>query len=1071
MLNFALLAITDGQSLAEAFRLSLFGDTTVRVGMGLGIAAFLLCAAGIIRRDERFVHAARQAQYLLFLVTAVSAGVLWTMLFDGLFVSNYVYRVSEQQEQFFYKLVGLWASQEGSVLFWCLILSFVGAVFAFTSRHTRTDRRLPATLLVLFAVEVFFFMLMLSESTSPFTLGIAWLNNPEWADMTIQQFHHHWEAVRELRVPGGLANPLIDASLGTVYDSAGLRVPVDTPTAMSAFSEIKMSELYQRLVYAPELVTESVKNVAVAHFSDGQGMNPQLHNYWIAIHPPTLYLGYIGFTIPFCYAVGSLISGELGTEWIRKARLWTMTAWVFLTAGIAMGGLWAYEILGWGGYWAWDPVENASFIPWLTATAFIHSVIVQERRGMLKAWNVILIILTYCMTIVGTFLVRSGIVESVHAFGDTGLKWPLLFFMGVIFLGSILLVVWRMPLLRSERRMESVLSREGIFLVNNLVLVMIALITLVMTLWPAFSEFFLGETSKHTFGETAYTMINAPLFMLLLLMTGIGPLMAWGRSPARQIISQLAWPLAFSGVVALINVWRIVALGIAIKVPFEGDTIATGVNIVRLVVQFTLFPILALIVASVLQELLQATRIRQRASRGGFFSSAFGAVMANRRRFGGYIAHIGMALVAIGIYFSSFYETDTSAQLPRGGYAMVGREGGKWVVLNDIFAPSSLFRELVGGDDGRDPGVQKILQAAQVLRRNPDVSDRELALSVRTQTRFPDTLNLRPEYRGALRQMQTNPSINAEELLALILANAPGQADNPQVVSRMRAGFARVEQYLTLTDEDRALAQEMAVSTRSYEFYQSVVRLIQYQPEVLSEAEAHEYALAYWTAYSLEHGLQPPSGAGETTRDAALQQLVALTYRYGPDCFPLLDAIHGALTRDIAAHGAFRRKLKAALHDRERQEVRRMLADYSDDSRAGLQTLGWRALGGLRDAEAMGSEEEKARAKELIARLLPGMQTVRPRIQMFYDKRNGEPRPTGESVRDPEIHTRLSEDVYLILQGVDIRDIADQSSDIAIFRIFIKPGILLGIMGLIVIVLGSFFALLPRRRSNQAVEG
>jgi len=1077
MHSFFLALIDSPESLKDAISMSRFGDMVILAGLGLTIATFLSCLIGMTRKDERFIHAARQGQYLVFLTAVLGCGVLWTMLFDGMYVSNYVHRISEQQEEFFFKVVGLWASQEGSVLFWCLILSLVGAVFAFANRHTRTDRRLPATLLVLYGVEIFFFSLMLSNSTSPFTLGFEWINNPEWAHMTVAEFAKYWSDKGQLPIGIG-GSQLIDAMLGDTYDAMGQLVARAgeaangiAASASHAMPDLKMGELYERLVSSPQSLPTSVTNVVISAVSDGRGMNPQLHNYWIAIHPPTLYLGYIGFTIPFCYAVGSLISGELGTEWIRRARLWTMTAWVFLTAGIAMGGLWAYEILGWGGYWAWDPVENASFIPWLTATAFIHSVIVQERRGMLRSWNVLLIILTYCMTIIGTFLVRAGIVESVHAFGDTGLKWPLIGFMTVVFLGSILLVVWRLPLLRADRRMDTVVSREGIFLVNNLVLVLIALITLTMTLWPAFSELLFGTASKHTFGETAYTMVNAPLFLILLFLTGVGPVLAYGRSPWRQVIRQLAWPFAISGFVMAINVIRIHGLGIAKVIPDDGDALSTGVSIVRRIVQYTLFPILALVLASVVQELWQAGELRRRIVGGSRIAACFGAVMANRRRFGGYAAHIGMVLVAAGIYLSSFYETDTSAQMERGGYTVVGRGDEQWAMVNDLFTPSPLYRELTGDDQGlRDPNAQKILHAARLLRMNPQMSDDDLKSRTYSNVTFPETAKMTQTQRGAVAMLQTNPGKTASQVIDEVLQNAPMLRDNPERIATMRAGMAAVENWLTLSTADLATVREMAKSTRSFEYYQSTVRLIRHRPTPLSEPEVKAFMEAYSTA------LRTVPSKGPDCDE--MRKLDDMAFQYGPDIFPVLHGIDAGLIRDVAEHRAFHRMILKRLHDRERDAVKVYVAAIAvgtdqvarKHAEEELSRLSWRALGGLRDVESYGSEAERKEAQSRITPILATADTVRPRIQMFFNKRTGEPRPDGESVRDPEIVQHWNEDVYLILQGVEIRDPLSPEADIAIFRIFIKPGMMLGLAGLVIIVLGSVFALLPRRRRAGAPE-
>ncbi|MCA8940754.1 MAG: cytochrome c biogenesis protein CcsA, partial [Planctomycetes bacterium] len=348
----------------------------------------------------------------------------------------------------------------------------------------------------------------------------------------------------------------------------------------------------------------------------------------------------------------------------------------------------------WGGYWAWDPVENASFIPWLTATAFIHSVVVQERRGMLKVWNVALIILTYTLTIIGTFLVRSGIITSVHAFGDAGLVTPLVVFMITVFLGSLLLIVWRMPLLRPDRKLKSIVSREGVFLINNLILCLIALATLTMTLWPVITRFLFGEEGKHEFGQEAYVLVNLPLFLTLLVLTGIGPLLPYGKGSGRQVLRQMLFPLLLAGLAFALNAAILLGGGHTLQVVSEGTTIDYLVSLLRIATQYALPSICVLIVGSVIQEALLAGRLRQQSTKGSMIGAVAGAVFANRRRFGGYTCHIGLAIVAMGIYISSFYEIDTSAEIPVGGYALIGDSDEPLVFVADQVEDSSLYRDL-----------------------------------------------------------------------------------------------------------------------------------------------------------------------------------------------------------------------------------------------------------------------------------------------------------------------------------------------------------------------------------------
>src|SRR5687767_13172737 len=295
--------------------------------------------------------------------------------------------------------------------------------------------------------------------------------------------------------------------------------------------------------------------------TDGRGLSPLLQNFYMVIHPPTMYLGFVGCTIPFAFGMAALFSGHLDDSWLRAVRRWTMIAWLFLTLGLCLGMLWAYEELGWGGFWAWDPVENAGLLPWFTATAFLHSVMVQERRGMLRAWNVSLVILTFFLTIFGTFMTRSGVVQSVHAFGED----PELARMFTIFMVSILVfsfgfVIYRLPLLRARNELDSWVSREAAFLANNWILLFSAFFVLFATMFPTLSEAVTGE--RLTVGPPFFNKWMLPIGLTLLLLSGIGPLLAWRKSTWANVRDQFLWP----SVSALVVAGAFVALGFRIWV-------------------------------------------------------------------------------------------------------------------------------------------------------------------------------------------------------------------------------------------------------------------------------------------------------------------------------------------------------------------------------------------------------------------------------------------------------------------------------------------------------------------------
>jgi len=356
--------------------------------------------------------------------------------------------------------------------------------------------------------------------------------------------------------------------------------------------------------------------------ADGQGLNPQLQNYWMTIHPPTLYMGFTAFTIPFAFAVAALLTGRLDTRWLEVTRKWTLLSWFFLANGIVFGMRWAYEELGWGGYWFWDPVENASLLPWLTATAFLHSVQIQEKRGMLKVWNMSLVILTFVLTIFATFLTRSGLIESVHTFAqNTKIAFIFLGFMGSIIACGIVLVVWRLPKLRSENQIESFVSREAAFLFNNLILLAAAFAVMWGTLLPLLSEGFLGETIS--VGPAFFNRVNIPIGIALLALVGIGPVIAWRRASKRNLVRNFAIPV---GVGALVTA-TFAAIG-------SREWMAL----------FT-FGVSAFVLTVIAVEFWKGTKARARIEGEGVVRAFYHLVMRNRRRWGGYIVHVGMVLI------------------------------------------------------------------------------------------------------------------------------------------------------------------------------------------------------------------------------------------------------------------------------------------------------------------------------------------------------------------------------------------------------------------------------------------
>ena len=407
--------------------------------------------------------------------------------------------------------------------------------------------------------------------------------------------------------------------------------------------------------------------------ADGVGLNPQLKNFWMMIHPPTLYLGYVGFSIPFAFGIAALATRRTGDIWFRTTRRWTIFSWFFLGTGILLGSYWAYIELGWGGYWAWDPVENASLMPWLTGTAFLHSVMIQEKRQMLKVWNVFLIILTFSLSIFGTFLTRSGIISSVHSFATSNIGAAFAVFLAIIVFGSLLLLISRLPNLKSEGRLESVVSRESSFVFNNLILVGMAATVLFLTTFPMLSEAVTGR--KVTMGPPIFNMVNVPWALVLLLLVGIGPLIAWRKASAENLKRNFVVP-------ALVGVWVFVLLVMIEPRTYLDAFLATlsSLGTLQIAPMFdeikTFYPAITFatgmfVFSTVIQEYWRGLRVRLHQHEESV-ALAFGRMISrNKRRYGGHLVHIGIVVIFFGIAGSAAYQTEMSQMVEPGSYLTI----------------------------------------------------------------------------------------------------------------------------------------------------------------------------------------------------------------------------------------------------------------------------------------------------------------------------------------------------------------------------------------------------------------
>ena len=375
--------------------------------------------------------------------------------------------------------------------------------------------------------------------------------------------------------------------------------------------------------------------------ANGRGLNPLLEDTGMITHPVALYLGFTGFTVPFAFAMAALATGRVGDTWLVLTRRWTIVAWYFLSLGLLIGGWWSYHVLGWGGYWAWDPVENAAFMPWLTGTAFLHSVMIQERRRMLKLWNIVLVILTFGLTLFGTFLTRSGVIASVHAFTQGSIGMLFLGFLALVMLTALGLVAWRWDALRSQGNLDAVVSRESAFLLNNVLLVAAAFTVFFGTVFPLLSEAVRGV--KVSVGAPFFNQVNVPLFLSLIFLMGVGPLIAWRRASLENLKRNFLWPVVL-GIVA-----AAVAFALGVRSALAALTFATTV----------------FVAATIAVDVVRATRARLRVGER-LLPAVGGLLRRHNRRYGGFVVHLGILIIALGVTGSHAWSVQTETTLKRG---------------------------------------------------------------------------------------------------------------------------------------------------------------------------------------------------------------------------------------------------------------------------------------------------------------------------------------------------------------------------------------------------------------------
>jgi cytochrome c-type biogenesis protein CcmF len=568
--------------------MSQIGSFALLLALALCVYSFIAGLLALVIKgpgSSRLGETARRAGIASFAIVFLAAVVLVVAAFQNDFSIAYIFHHSNRDLPAPYKFATLWSGQEGSLLFWALLLSAYGLVLRL---RYKTDVRLFAHASVIIAAVQVFFLLLLNFAANPF--GV---------------------------MQGSLP-------------------------------------------------------------ADGNGLNPLLQYPEMVIHPPMLYLGYVGFTVPFAFALAALIMRYPGEKWIQITRRWTMVTWGFLTCGVFLGAHWAYSVLGWGGYWGWDPVENASLMPWLTGTAFLHSVMMQEKRGMLKTWNMWLIFSTFMLSIFGTFLTRSGVVSSVHAFAQSSIGDWFVAFLAIIFVTCLFFYIKNRSALRTEHKLESLVSRESSFLFNNLLLLVACFTVLWGTLFPVLSEWVQG--TKVTVGPPFFNRVNVPVALLLLLLTAVGPLLAWRKTSIESLKRNFLWP-------------ALGALAVGVLLILLGMKPWTDVSYFYSLMTIMLS---ALVAFTVISEFVRGGRVISRHTRQNLFASMVQLAHRNTRRYGGYIVHFGVIVIMIGFAGSVFnqdkeQEMGFGDKMSIGAYTLVCQSytqddnpnyGSEWAVLN-----------------------------------------------------------------------------------------------------------------------------------------------------------------------------------------------------------------------------------------------------------------------------------------------------------------------------------------------------------------------------------------------------
>ncbi len=627
-----------------------FGSVSLLLALVAAVYAIIAAVIGARRQSERLILSARNAALLTCPLLIAASLTLLIALVSGEYQLSYVWSTSDPNTPLFFRITALWGSQKGSILFWSTLMSVFAAAALLI--NWRSQRRLMPYVTAYMMATLAFFLVLNIFYENPFERwwlyegsDVSWqatgLTDSQQSDIT--------------RALGGIG---IESSEQISAQVAGITC-VDSNRA----SEIKQvlqgigiisvvetspSGCVGQSIFPPE---GGFSPTATRLAETAQGLNPLLRHFGMIIHPPMLYLGFVGFVIPFAFAMAALASGDLSTNWIKATRRWTLVAWLFLSLGLILGGRWAYDVLGWGGYWGWDPVENAAFLPWLVGTAFLHSVMIQEKRGMLKVWNMFLVIGTFSAVIFGTFATRSGLIDSVHSFARSEIGFPMFFFWSGITLVSVGLILWRWNRgeLKDDHRFMNLLSRETLFVLNNVVF----LLLFVVIFWgsfgaPVVSELFLD--TNITLGTDYFYQVTPALFIALYVLMGIAPLSAWGATSLSRLGRSMLIPGALTA-------------GVLVLILLSGMTdpgVLVGYGVVTL----------AGFVAA--NEIYRGVSARMRGLGENPLQAFLSLFARNRRRYGGYTIHIGVTIIGIGVIGSTLFQQETQRTLSVGESLDIG---------------------------------------------------------------------------------------------------------------------------------------------------------------------------------------------------------------------------------------------------------------------------------------------------------------------------------------------------------------------------------------------------------------